>query len=63
MSTGTRAVFGIMVESFLVAGRQDVSPGSPLTYGQSITDGCLSFDQTKPLLEGLAEAVVQRRQR
>jgi 3-deoxy-7-phosphoheptulonate synthase len=62
VSAGTRAVFGIMVESFLVAGRQDVSPGRPLTYGQSITDGCLSYDQTKPLLEGLAEAVVQRRQ-
>ena len=58
---GSRSVFGVMIESFLVTGRQDVKPGRTLTYGQSITDGCLSFDDTRPLLEVLAEAVVRRR--
>jgi 3-deoxy-7-phosphoheptulonate synthase len=58
---GSRSVFGVMIESFLVTGRQDVKPGRTLTYGQSITDGCLSFDDTRPLLETLAEAVVRRR--
>ncbi len=58
-----RAVFGIMIESFLVSGRQDVKAGSALTYGQSITDGCLSFDETRPVLSELAEAVTRRRAR
>jgi 3-deoxy-7-phosphoheptulonate synthase len=58
---GSRSVFGVMIESFLVTGRQDVKPGRSLTYGQSITDACLSFDETRPLLEELAEAVVRRR--
>jgi 3-deoxy-7-phosphoheptulonate synthase len=44
-----------------VAGTQPVIPGEPLTYGQSITDACLSFDDTVPVLENLAEAVRQRR--
>jgi 3-deoxy-7-phosphoheptulonate synthase len=61
LSQGTRAIFGVMIESFLIAGRQDVVKTRPLTYGQSITDGCLSFDQTKPLLEELASAIAQRR--
>jgi 3-deoxy-7-phosphoheptulonate synthase len=61
LSHGTRAIFGVMIESFLVAGRQEVVKTRPLTYGQSITDGCLSFDQTKPLLEELASAIAQRR--
>ncbi|HWA74988.1 MAG TPA: 3-deoxy-7-phosphoheptulonate synthase [Polyangiaceae bacterium] len=61
LSAGTRSIFGVMIESFLVAGRQEVVKSRPLTYGQSITDGCLSFDQTKPLLEELAGAVAARR--
>jgi 3-deoxy-7-phosphoheptulonate synthase len=60
---GSRAVFGIMIESFLCEGRQDVKPGTPLTYGQSITDACLGWDQTAPVLAELAEAVHQRRGR
>jgi 3-deoxy-7-phosphoheptulonate synthase len=63
VAQGSFRVFGLMVESFLVGGRQNVVAGQPLTYGQSITDGCLGFDDTVPLLEGLAEAVVKRRQR
>src|SRR6202022_4363028 len=48
------AVVGTMVESFLVGGRQDLTPGSPLTYGQSITDGCLDWDTTVQVLDHLA---------
>jgi len=54
-------IFGVMLESFIVGGRQDVQPGQALTYGQSITDGCLSFTDTRPVLEALAEAVEGRR--
>ncbi len=48
---------GVMIESHLVAGRQDVVPGVPLTYGQSITDGCIDWETTVPVLEQLADAV------
>jgi 3-deoxy-7-phosphoheptulonate synthase len=51
----------VMIESHLVGGRQDAAPGKPLTYGQSITDACLAFDATVPVLEGLAKAVQARR--
>jgi 3-deoxy-7-phosphoheptulonate synthase len=50
-----------MLESFLVAGRQDVRPGTPLIYGQSITDACMDWDTTRPLLEELARSVRARR--
>jgi 3-deoxy-7-phosphoheptulonate synthase len=58
---GERAIIGVMLESHLVAGTQKVMPGQPLTYGQSITDACLAFDDVVPVLEGLAEAVRTRR--
>ncbi|HEY3486467.1 MAG TPA: 3-deoxy-7-phosphoheptulonate synthase AroG [Gammaproteobacteria bacterium] len=58
---GDSRIFGVMVESHLVAGRQDVVPGKPLTYGQSITDACIGWSDTEPLLENLAEAVRKRR--
>ena len=61
VSAGSQAIFGVMLESNLVAGRQDVVPGQPLTYGQSITDACLGFDETTPVLEQLAAAVRARR--
>ncbi|RLA42246.1 MAG: 3-deoxy-7-phosphoheptulonate synthase, partial [Gammaproteobacteria bacterium] len=51
------AIRGIMLESHLVAGTQKVVDGEPLNYGQSITDGCLSLEETIPLLEQLASAV------
>jgi 3-deoxy-7-phosphoheptulonate synthase len=54
---GSRAVLGVMIESHLVAGRQDVVAGTPLVYGQSITDACLAWDDTVPLLRSLADAV------
>jgi 3-deoxy-7-phosphoheptulonate synthase len=56
---GSRQIFGVMLESHLVEGRQDYVPGQPSVYGQSITDACLSLEQTEPILEQLALA--QRR--
>jgi 3-deoxy-7-phosphoheptulonate synthase len=61
VASGSLAIFGIMIESNLVEGRQDVVPGRPLTYGQSITDACLGFAETRPVLELLASAVRDRR--
>ena len=62
VAAGQRAIIGVMLESHLVAGTQSVKPGQPLTYGQSITDACLAFDDVVPVLEDLAQAVRQRRQ-
>ena len=58
---GSTRVFGVMLESFLVGGRQDSSPGSELTYGQSITDACIGWEDTREMLKELADAVEQRR--
>ena len=58
---GNEDIFGVMIESNLVEGRQDVLDGQPLTYGQSITDACVAWSDTQPLLENLAQAVRQRR--
>ena len=58
---GNRSIFGLMLESNLVEGRQDVVEGEPLTFGQSITDPCMSWDDTLPLLQKLAAAVRLRR--
>jgi 3-deoxy-7-phosphoheptulonate synthase len=52
---------GVMIESHLKAGRQDLCPGKPLEYGQSITDACIGWEDTEPLLRGFAEAVRARR--
>jgi 3-deoxy-7-phosphoheptulonate synthase len=54
-------IVGVMAESHLVAGRQDLVAGKALVYGQSITDGCIGWDDTKHLLQALADAVRQRR--
>ncbi len=58
---GEQRIVGVMVESHLVAGRQDLVPGRELTYGQSVTDGCIDWDSSVQVLEGLAAAVRQRR--
>ena len=50
-----------MIESNLIAGRQDVTSGVALTYGQSITDGCIDWDTTAQVLQQLADAVAARR--
>ena len=56
LASGSPRVLGVMIESHLVEGRQDARPGVALVRGQSITDACLSLDQTVPLLERLAQA-------
>jgi 3-deoxy-7-phosphoheptulonate synthase len=61
IARGDRRIIGAMIESHLVAGRQDWRPDCELTYGQSITDACIAWDDTVPLLEELAEAVRRRR--
>ncbi|GMQ75391.1 MAG: 3-deoxy-7-phosphoheptulonate synthase AroG [Gammaproteobacteria bacterium] len=58
---GEDRIMGVMIESHLKAGRQDVSPGKPLVYGQSITDACIGWEDTREMLEELAGAVEQRR--
>lgn len=60
ISGGERAIAGVMIESNLVGGAQDYQ-AKPLVYGQSITDACLSWEQTAPVLAVLAEAVKKRR--
>jgi 3-deoxy-7-phosphoheptulonate synthase len=59
--SGASPVFGVMIESHLVGGRQDCVPGQPLVYGQSITDACLAWSATLPVLRELADAVRSRR--
>jgi len=67
IASGSRCIFGVMVESHLEAGSQKFSPGkddpSALVYGQSITDGCLGWDDSLAVLDGLADAVKARRSR
>ncbi|MFO7552842.1 MAG: 3-deoxy-7-phosphoheptulonate synthase, partial [Haliea sp.] len=61
VARGSRSIFGIMIESNLVEGRQDVVAGQSLTYGQSITDPCIDWEDTEILLNELAAAVRSRR--
>lgn len=61
VAAGDRRIMGLMVESHLVAGRQDLVAGKPLAYGQSITDGCIDWATTVQVLERLAGAVAERR--
>ncbi len=61
ISRGDMRIIGAMIESHLVGGNQDLTSGKPLIYGQSITDACLAWDDSVPLLEMLAEAVQERR--
>jgi 3-deoxy-7-phosphoheptulonate synthase len=61
IARGSSQIFGLMLESHLVEGRQDVVDGVPLTYGQSITDACMGWDDTKAVLTSLAAAASQRR--
>ncbi|HEX7055324.1 MAG TPA: 3-deoxy-7-phosphoheptulonate synthase [Burkholderiales bacterium] len=63
LAAGERRIIGVMIESHLVEGRQDLEKGKPLTFGQSITDPCLGWDDSARLLEGLAAAVQRRRER
>ena len=57
LAAGSKALLGVMIESHLVEGSQKVVEGQPLTYGQSITDACLGWEDTEEVLAILAEAV------
>ena len=61
IASGEERIIGVMVESHLVEGRQDLSPDKPLTYGQSITDACINWDDSVVVMERLAAAVRARR--
>jgi 3-deoxy-7-phosphoheptulonate synthase len=61
LAAGDLRIGGVMIESHLVAGRQDLVPGKPLVYGQSITDACVDWDTSVRMLERLADAVERRR--
>jgi 3-deoxy-7-phosphoheptulonate synthase len=63
IEAGERRIIGVMIESHLAFGRQDLVPGRPLVYGQSITDGCVDWEMSVDMLERLARAVeIRRRQ-
>lgn len=61
LEDGEQRIVGVMIESHLVGGRQELVEGQPLVYGQSITDGCIDWDTTVTVLERLAAAVRARR--
>ena len=61
VATGDRRIIGVMIESHLREGRQDIRKGHPAVYGQSITDACLGWQDTEPLLRELAAAAQRRR--
>ncbi|NMA99033.1 MAG: 3-deoxy-7-phosphoheptulonate synthase [Phyllobacteriaceae bacterium] len=61
VAAGDKRIIGVMIESNIVAGRQDLEPGKELVYGQSITDGCIDWATTVTTLHALAEAVEKRR--
>jgi 3-deoxy-7-phosphoheptulonate synthase len=61
VAQGDRNIIGVMIESNLVAGAQKLVPGQPLVYGQSITDACIDWNETRSLLAELAAAVRSRR--
>jgi 3-deoxy-7-phosphoheptulonate synthase len=61
VAQGNRNIIGVMIESNLVAGAQKLIPGQPLVYGQSITDACIDWTETRKLLDELAKAVQTRR--
>ncbi|MBN1240232.1 MAG: 3-deoxy-7-phosphoheptulonate synthase [Gammaproteobacteria bacterium] len=62
IEAGEERIVGVMVESHLVAGRQDLNDGRALVYGQSITDGCIGWETSVTVLERLARAVRRRRE-
>ena len=62
VASGEAGILGVMLESFLVDGRQDLTDRADLTPGQSITDACMGWDMTVPVLRRLAESVRVRRE-
>lgn len=61
VADGDTRIIGLMIESHLVEGRQDLDPATPLTFGQSITDSCIGWDATAEVLAGLDRSVTERR--
>ena len=61
IASGDARITGVMIESHLNEGRQDIKPGEKLAHGVSVTDACISFAQTQPVLAQLAQAVRARR--
>jgi len=61
LSAGDERIIGVMIESHLVEGRQDLAPGQTLEYGKSVTDACLGWDDSLMVLEALAQGVRARR--
>jgi 3-deoxy-7-phosphoheptulonate synthase len=58
---GQRGIAGVMIESFLVPGRQELANPAELIYGQSVTDACMGWETSAEVLDDLARAVRQRR--
>jgi 3-deoxy-7-phosphoheptulonate synthase len=61
LAAGEDRIFGVMVESHLKEGRQDLVPGKPLEYGKSITDACLGWEDSLAVMDILAQGVRARR--
>ena len=61
ISAGEQRIIGVMIESHLVEGNQDINAKKPLVYGQSITDACINFKQTEKVIQTLANAVDSKR--
>ena len=61
IADGDARIFGVMIESHLKAGRQDLIPGKELIYGLSVTDACVGWEDTRKVVDHLADAVRQRR--
>ena len=61
IAAGDTQIMGVMVESHIEAGRQDIVPGQELQYGVSITDACIGWEDSVSVIEQLAEAVRSRR--
>lgn len=62
ISAGDKRIMGVMIESHIKEGRQDIQHGQKLTYGQSITDACIGWEETLPLFQKLSNAVRSRRE-
>jgi 3-deoxy-7-phosphoheptulonate synthase len=60
VAAGSTGILGVMLESHLVGGRQDLEAGVPLRYGQSITDACIGIEETEAILDALATAARAR---
>ena len=61
IAAGDDAIIGVMIESHLVEGNQNLESGEPLVYGKSVTDACIGWDDTETVLRQLAAAVRARR--